>query len=152
MIFAAFTRKAFHVGEAEEARYLKLVLNAMVGATSALLAEALAFGRKGGLDNATMLDVVTQSAVASPLIAYKRDMIVSGDYRAAASLSLLMKDFDILLSEARNAHCPLPLTSMVRQFYEQAFVKGCGEEDFFVLVREFANQAGLPAPATKASD
>ena len=54
--YAAFTRKTFVVGQAEEARYLKLVLNSLVGGTSALLAEALAMGRKGGLGNAEMME------------------------------------------------------------------------------------------------
>ncbi len=54
-VFAIFARKTFHVGEGEEARVMKLVLNSMVAATSALLGEALAFGVSGGLDNATML-------------------------------------------------------------------------------------------------
>ena len=142
-VFSAFTRKVFHVGEGEEARVLKLVLNAMVGATSALLAEALAFGRKGGLDNATMLDVITQSAVASPLIGYKRDMIVSGDYTPAFPVAGMMKDFDILLSVGRSAHCPLPLSAQIRQFYEAAYVRGQGDRDFFALVEEFAELAGV---------
>jgi 3-hydroxyisobutyrate dehydrogenase-like beta-hydroxyacid dehydrogenase len=141
--FSAFTRKAFHVGKAEEARYLKLVLNSMVAATASLLGEALAFGRKGGLDNTTMLDVITQSAIASPLIAYKRDMIVTEDYRPAASLALLMKDLDLLLSESRESHCPMPISALVRQIYEQGFVKGLGEQDFFVLVQNAAKNAGF---------
>jgi 3-hydroxyisobutyrate dehydrogenase-like beta-hydroxyacid dehydrogenase len=37
--YAAFTRKTFVVGDGEEARYLKLVLNSLVGGTSALLAS-----------------------------------------------------------------------------------------------------------------
>ena len=41
-IFAAFTKKAFHLGAGEEARVLKLVINSLVAATSALLGEALA--------------------------------------------------------------------------------------------------------------
>ena len=84
-IFEVFAKKTFHVGEGEQARYLKLVLNSMVAATSALLGEALAFGNKGGLSNAVMLDVISQSVVASPLINYKRDMIVNEDYKAAAT-------------------------------------------------------------------
>ena len=65
-IFAVFAKKTFHVGEGEEARMMKLVLNSMVAATSALLGEALAFGQSGGLDNATMLSVINQSAVEDP--------------------------------------------------------------------------------------
>ena len=45
--FAAFTKKAFLVGAGEEARYLKLAINAMLGATSALLAESLDAGSQG---------------------------------------------------------------------------------------------------------
>ena len=43
-------QKSFHVGEGEEARYLKLVLNMMVGLTSAMVGEALTFGKKDGMD------------------------------------------------------------------------------------------------------
>jgi 3-hydroxyisobutyrate dehydrogenase-like beta-hydroxyacid dehydrogenase len=144
-VFAAFTRKAFHVGEAEEARYLKLVLNSMVAATSALLGEALAFGRKGGLTHETMLDVITQSVVASPLIGYKKDMIISGDYKPAATLNMLKKDLDLLLSAGQKQNVPLPVNTMIRKIYEAAGLKGLGEKDFFVLVQEAETAAGLSA-------
>jgi 3-hydroxyisobutyrate dehydrogenase-like beta-hydroxyacid dehydrogenase len=132
-IFAVFAKKTFHVGEDEEARVMKLVLNSMVAATSALLGEALAFGESGGLDNTTMLSVINQSAVASPLIGYKTDMIIKDDYKAAASLAMLKKDLDLLLSASATA---LPLNSHIHQIYQSAMAKGLAEEDFFVLVRE----------------
>ncbi len=71
-VFGAFTKQAFHLGEAEEARVLKLAINSMVAATAVLLGEALAFGRKGGLSHQAMLDVITQSAVASRSSATRR--------------------------------------------------------------------------------
>jgi 3-hydroxyisobutyrate dehydrogenase-like beta-hydroxyacid dehydrogenase len=140
-LFESFTRKAFHVGENEEARYLKLVLNSMVAATSALLAEALAFGHKGGLDNATMLSVINQSVVASPLIAYKTDMIVKEDYRPAATLSMLQKDIDLFLSTGSAAGLDLPLSTHVHQIYRNATSSGLGEQDFFVLVQDALRRA-----------
>jgi 3-hydroxyisobutyrate dehydrogenase-like beta-hydroxyacid dehydrogenase len=135
-VFSTFTKKAFHLGEAEEARYLKLAINSMVAATSALLGEALAFGQKGGLSHAAMLEVITQSAVASPLIGYKRDMIISGDYKPAATLNMLKKDLELLLATAQGKHLPLPVNSMIRDIYADAADKGLGEKDFFVLVQE----------------
>jgi 3-hydroxyisobutyrate dehydrogenase-like beta-hydroxyacid dehydrogenase len=135
-IFATYTKKAFHVGEAEEARYLKLLINSMVAATSALLGEALAFGLKGGLTHENMLEVITQSAVASPLIGYKKDMIISGDYKPAATLNMLMKDVELLLAAAVDMNLPLPVNSLVKQIYKSAAAKGLGERDFFVLVQE----------------
>lgn len=137
-IFAVFARKTFHVGEGEEARVMKLVLNSLVAATSALLGEALAFGQSGGLDNTTMLSVINQSAVASPLIGYKTDMIVRGNYKAAASLAMLNKDLELLLSASEF---PLPLNTHIHKTYQNSITHGLGEEDFFVLVRE-AQAAG----------
>lgn len=135
-IIATFTKKAFHLGEGEEARFLKLAINSMVAATSALLGEALAFGVKGGMTHAAMLDVITQSAVASPLIGYKKDMIISGDYKPAATLDMLKKDLDLLLAAAKDQHTLLPVNNMIRDIYAAASDKGLGEKDFFVLVRE----------------
>ncbi len=140
-VFAAFTKKAFLLGEAEEARYLKLAINSMVAATSALLGEALAFGVKGGLSHAAMLEVITQSAVASPLIGYKKDMIISGDYSPAATLDMLRKDLDLLLSAALAHGTPLPVNTGIKHIYDAASAKGLGERDFFVLVQE-AEAAG----------
>jgi 3-hydroxyisobutyrate dehydrogenase-like beta-hydroxyacid dehydrogenase len=132
-IFSVFAKKTFHVGEGEEARVMKLVLNSIVAATSALLGEALAFGESGGLDNATMLSVINQSAVASQLIGYKTEMIVKGDYTAAASLAMLKKDLELLIAAAPHT---LPLSAHIHQIYQNAAARGFGEEDFFVLVRE----------------
>lgn len=140
-IFAAYTRKQFYVGEGEAARQLKLAVNLLVGATSAMLAEALAFGRKGGLDLATMLDVIAQSAVASPLIDYKRKALVEGDYTPAFALSQIMKDFDLLLMTGAQQHCPLPLAAQIRQQFEGANARGHGARDFFVLAADIARLA-----------
>ncbi len=137
-VFAAFTKKSFHLGEGEEARVLKLAINSMVAATSVLLGEALALGLKGGLGNAAMLEVINQSAVASPLIGYKTNMIVSGDYAPAATLNMLMKDVDLFLDAGRGMKLDLPLNSMIAALYHAAADRGLGEQDFFVLVREAA--------------
>ena len=141
--YRAFTRKTFVVGHAEEARYLKLVLNSLVGGTSALLAEALAMGRKGGLENAKMMDVICESAVASPLLQYKRDTVVGDDYEPAFTVKQIMKDLDMISDVSRKDHCPMPLVAQIRQQYEAAFANGCGDLDFFVLTREVARIAGV---------
>jgi 3-hydroxyisobutyrate dehydrogenase-like beta-hydroxyacid dehydrogenase len=141
--YACFTRKTLVVGKEEEARYLKLVLNALVGATSALLAEALAFGSKGGIGAAEMMGVICESAVASLLVQYKREMVVSGVYEPAFTVKQIMKDLDIISDVARHDHCPIPLVAQIRQQYEAAFSGGCAELDFFVLARQAARIAGL---------
>lgn len=132
-LLAAFSAKRFYVGKAEQARYLKLVVNTLVGATSSILAEALAFGRKGDLTLDDMLMVISQSAVASPLIGYKKDMVVSGDYTPAFTVEQMIKDFDLIMNTAKQDHVPMYVAALVRQQYEQAFAQGQAQKDFFVL-------------------
>jgi 3-hydroxyisobutyrate dehydrogenase-like beta-hydroxyacid dehydrogenase len=143
--FAAFTKKAFLVGSGEEARYLKLSINAMVGATSALLAESLMLARKGGMDIQTIMNVVSESAIASPLIQYKRATITAGDYTAAFSASQMLKDFDLIEQAAEATSCDMPLISSIRNVYRDAVARGFGDQDFFVLTSEDA----MPAPGAK---
>lgn len=138
-VLQCFSAKQYYVGDSEQARYLKLVLNAMVGATSALVAEALAIGRSGNLDMATMLEVINNSAVASPVIRYKTQMITDGNYTPAFPVTGMMKDFDIALAVAGEHDLALPLLSQIRQSYEAAFNNGAGDQDFFVLVKELAD-------------
>ena len=132
-VFAAFTKKAFLLGAGEEARTLKLAINAMLGATSALLAETLMLARNGGLDIHTIMDVVSESAIASPLVQYKRGAITSGDYTAAFSVSQMLKDFDLIEQAAKATSCEMPLIASVREVYRAAAARGLGDQDFFVL-------------------
>lgn len=147
--FAAMSAKQFHLGPAEEARYLKLCLNMLVGAMGALVGEALAFGRKGGLDWATMLDVFNQSAIASPLIGYKSGPLKARDFTATFSSKMMAKDFDLLLSTAKETSVPLPLAGLIRQLYATSIAQGRGEDDFFALTAVIEALAGMK-PETPA--
>ncbi|KPK25329.1 MAG: hypothetical protein AMK69_14620 [Nitrospira bacterium SG8_3] len=142
-IFGAMGKKTFYVGTGEEARYLKLVLNIMVGLTSAMMAEALTFGEKGGIDWELMIEIVNNSVLASPLVSYKAQMLKDRNYVPAFTTSQMAKDFDIALSTGNTANVAMPLTSMVRQFFGTMIAKGRGEQDFFGLVNLLEEMAGL---------
>ena len=132
-LLASFSIKQYYVGLAEEARYLKLVLNTLVGATSAIMAEALSLGTSGGLSRETMLEVISESVVASPLIGYKKAMLVSRQFEAAFSIEQMIKDFDLIGEAARERHVPMLAAALVRQQYEIARALGQGDQDFFIL-------------------
>ena len=67
-LLATFSKRVFRVGEAEQARTLKLVINLMIAVSAGMLGEALALGEKGGLDWRQMLEVISESAVGSPMV------------------------------------------------------------------------------------
>lgn len=146
--FEAFTRKTFHIGESEEARYLKLAVNSMVGATSALLAEALTLARAGGMDARTAMMVIADSAVGSPLIQYKSAAVSAGDYTAAFSCSQMLKDLDLVEQVAAEAPVKTPLIESVRRQFVAAIAAGFAADDFFVLTAEKAQAIVSELPAT----
>ena len=125
----------FYLGKAEEARYMKLVLNTLVGAAPAILAEALALGASGGLNHASMMEVICESAVASPLLKYKTDAVVAGDYSPAFTITQMMKDFTLISDAARAQNIPLLTTGLILEIYRVAANTGLQDEDFFALVK-----------------
>lgn len=127
--------RQFWLGSGEEARYMKLVLNTLVGASSAILAEAIALGASGGLGRAAMMEVICESAVASPLFKYKADLVVSEDYTPAFTIGQMIKDFTLISEAGRSNGIPLMTAGLILELYRTAANAGLQNEDFFALVK-----------------
>lgn len=127
--------RQFYLGASEEARYMKLVINTLVGASSAILAEAVALGESGGLTRASMMDVICESAVASPLFKYKTDAVVSADYAPAFTIEQMIKDFSLISDAGRANGVPLLTTGLILELYRAAANSGLRDQDFFALVK-----------------
>ncbi|MBT5943996.1 MAG: NAD(P)-dependent oxidoreductase [Rhodospirillaceae bacterium] len=142
-LFEAMGAKLFHVGEAEESRFLKLSINMMVGITAGMMAEALTLSEKGGVDWNQMIDIIGSSAVGSPLVGYKVDALKNRDFTPAFPAWMMSKDFDLALDAARDESIPLPITSLVRQHWSAMEATGRGEMDFFAYVTLMEHLSGL---------
>ena len=141
-VLRLMSSKQFFLGTAEEARYMKLVLNTLVGASSAILAEAVALGASGGLSRAAMMEVICESAVASPLLKYKTDLVVSDDYVPAFTIDQMIKDFTLISDAGRANGIPLMAAGLILELYRAAANAGLQNEDFFALVKW---QSGISA-------
>ena len=143
-LFDAMAKKSFYVGQAEEARYIKLALNMMVGMTSAMMSEALVFAERGGAARDTILDVMGESAIASPLVGYKLEPMRKRDFSPTFSAKQMAKDYDLLLAAGRSTNTPLPLAAFVRQMWSSMIASGYGEEDFLAYVKIMESLSGTP--------
>lgn len=138
--------RKFYLGAGEEARYMKLVLNTLVGATSSILGEALVLGERGGLTPAQMMEVISESAVASPLIAYKQAMIAQMDFAPAFSVTQMIKDFTLITEAGRDKQVPMFVANMILQQYTAASNAGYSDLDFFSLFDWMRTAGGLAEP------
>nr|WP_272911601.1 NAD(P)-dependent oxidoreductase [Loktanella sp. M215] len=132
---AHLSARRFYLGAGEEARFMKLVINTLVGATAAIIAEALALGESGGLTRADMMQVIGESAVASPLLAYKTATIVADDFTPAFSVDQMIKDFTLIADAARAGDAPQHIIGLILQQYRDAAAAGLNDADFFALVK-----------------
>lgn len=143
---AAVSRAQVYLGGGEEARHMKLVVNALVINMAQAMAEAFALGRASGLDWALMLDTVAQSTVASPWVKAKAALLKTRDFSPTMTGRLILKDVDLMLAEARTRGVPMPLTAGTRQLLQALVGEGMGDEDYMALVKMAERQSGLAAP------
>jgi len=145
-VFQTMAQRIYYVGKGDEARYLKLVLNIMVGTTCQALAEALTFGKKAGLEWRQLLEIISNSVVGSPLVNYKAAPIGDRDFKPAFTASMMAKDFDLALKAGSEMGVAMPTTGLVRQFLGMMKATGRGELDFSGLILLMEELAGIKEP------
>src|SRR4051812_34004048 len=133
----------FYLGSAEEARLMKLVVNLMIAQTSAMLAEALALGRKGGLQWQDMWQVLGASAVASPILKAKSQQLARRDFTPTFTVEQMVKDLGLILEAAAASHVPLPQTAATLQLMQSAIAQGDGSDDYAAIIKSVERAAGL---------
>jgi 3-hydroxyisobutyrate dehydrogenase-like beta-hydroxyacid dehydrogenase len=136
-LIALLGKKITYLGAHEEARIMKLVVNVIVAAINTSLAEALNLGRRSGLDWATMVDAINDSAVASPYIASKAQKLKERDWSPAATVEVIAKDIDLALELARQRGAFLPSAALTRQILSAVEGKGHGQLDMSSIATFF---------------
>lgn len=138
--------KVYHVGEEEQARYLKLAVNNMVHATAAAMAEALAVGRRGGVEWRKMLEVMAASAVGSPLVQYKAEALKDRDFSPASFVATAAKDQDLFVDAAEACGVKLDVAPVLSEIFHEMLNSEDLHRDFFATVLRTERQSGLGDP------
>ena len=142
-IVRTFSQTQLYLGDGERARYMKLVVNALVVNAAQAMAEALALGRKAGLPWDTLLDALAQSTMASPWLKAKVGLMKARDFTPTMTTRLILKDVDLMLATARKHDVPMPLTAVTRQIMQSMIGVGFGEDDFMAIVKLAEQHSGL---------
>jgi 3-hydroxyisobutyrate dehydrogenase-like beta-hydroxyacid dehydrogenase len=145
-LFASFTRAQTYLGPREEARFAKLAVNLMIAVSAAMMAESLALARKGGIAWQDILNVLDDSAVASPMVKYKTAPLRTRDFESTFSCKQMAKDLDLILGAGHAIGVPLQLAAQVRETYGALVAQGDGETDFLATVKHLERLSGLGEP------
>jgi 3-hydroxyisobutyrate dehydrogenase-like beta-hydroxyacid dehydrogenase len=133
---------SFYMGASGSGTTMKLVANTLTGVGMQALAEAIALGEKAGLSKESLLDVLEQTAVLTGGQKAKLANVKTEQYPVQFALSLMHKDFGLILTEAAEVGVPMPATAAAQQMSTAALAKE-GDEDFSVMVHFMQALAGV---------
>lgn len=113
----------------------------VVGGTLAALGEAVRLAEAGGLDVATVLEVLGGGLAGSEALRQKGERYVTGDFTGGGSSRNQLKDEQIILETAGRYGLHLPLSEVVRDLYAQVVAEGDGDLDHSAVVRAVGQTA-----------
>ncbi len=134
----------FHMGASGMGTTMKLVVNTLLGMGMQALAEAIALGGKAGIEPGLMLDVLGQTYVLTPSQKSKLENVRRDEYPTNFALSLMHKDFDLVLREAYDLSVAMPATAAAQQMAAAATARGM-DADFSIMIRFMIDLAAAPA-------
>jgi 3-hydroxyisobutyrate dehydrogenase-like beta-hydroxyacid dehydrogenase len=122
-----------HVGDAEEARIVKLAINLMIAGLAQLMSEALVLGEAAGVSRAALLEVMSTSAAGAPFVKYKTQPLLDDDFSATFTTALMQKDIDLILDAADENAVDLPVARELKRLLRATADAGYADDDFIAL-------------------
>ncbi|MFT9376591.1 NAD(P)-dependent oxidoreductase [Komagataeibacter saccharivorans] len=114
-VFDAIGRLTIHAGPAGSGSKLKLVINGIMGATLAVVAEGVTYGLAAGLDRSMLFDALDAVPVISPHHKRKLKAAKEGDFSPQFPTRLMQKDMRLLMTDAARQTSPLPAMAAATQ-------------------------------------
>jgi len=124
-------KNSFYMGASGMGTTMKLVVNTLLGLGMQALAEGIALGEKAGLEKRLLLDVLGQTTVLTPAQKSKLENVKVEEHPTNFALSLMHKDFSLVLSRAYDLSVSMPATAAAQQMYTAAWIKIGFLRDFF---------------------
>jgi 3-hydroxyisobutyrate dehydrogenase-like beta-hydroxyacid dehydrogenase len=140
-IFQAIAKQYFLLGGPGSGTAMKLVVNTLLGVGMQAIAEAVVLGEKAGLDRETLLDVLSKTAVVAPAHVGKLARIAINDYSPQFPLSLMNKDFGLILRAAAKTDVSMPVTEAAFRVNSEELAEA-GDKDFSAVLRRMEEVAG----------
>lgn len=132
-----------HVGPAGAGQHAKMVNQILVAGIMTSMAEAFTYARKAGLDLATVLSLVGNGAVGSPVLNRLGACVIDGNWEPGFIIEHYIKDMDIALREAAAMHLDLPTLALARARYAKVAAAGYGRKGTQAIIKVEGEGSGV---------
>ncbi len=133
-------RPLIYLGSGGAGAAMKLAVNAVIHSLNEAIAEALALAEAAGIARETAYRVLEESAVAAPMVAYRKPQYLEPDDAPVSfTLELAHKDVRLALELAQQLGASMPQAEVNRRVLEAAIAAGYGEHDMAAVARYLRN-------------
>jgi 3-hydroxyisobutyrate dehydrogenase-like beta-hydroxyacid dehydrogenase len=135
--------KVTYVGDNGLALSMKIATNLSLAVQMMAFSEGVLIAEKSGIKREVAVDVLVNSAVASPMIKYRGPFVLRMPEEAWFDVNMMQKDMMLALDMGRALDVPLPTTAVCNEFLTAARGMGFAKQDFAVVFEVLAGMAGV---------
>ena len=135
--------KVTYVGANGLAVSMKIATNISVAVQMLAFAEGVLLAEKSGIARETAVDVMTNSAIGSPMLKYRGPFVLQMPEQAWFDTAMMQKDLQLALDMGRDLRVPLPTTSTANEWLTATRAMGLSDADFAAVFQALARAAGV---------
>lgn len=140
--------KVTHVGDNGLALVMKIATNLSLAVQMLAFSEGVLLAEKSGIARDTAVDVLVNSAIASPMIKYRGPFVLQQPEEAWFDVNMMQKDMALAMELGRQLDVPLPTTAVSNEFLTAARGMGWTKYDFACMFDVLAAMSGVSTPVT----
>jgi 3-hydroxyisobutyrate dehydrogenase-like beta-hydroxyacid dehydrogenase len=135
--------KVTHVGDNGLALVMKIATNLSLAVQMLAFCEGVLLAEKSGIPRAIAVEVLTNSAIASPMVKYRGPFVLELPKEAWFNVNMMQKDMLLAMELGRKLDVSMPTTAISNEFLTAARAMGLVEEDFAVMFDVLAHMSGV---------
>jgi 3-hydroxyisobutyrate dehydrogenase-like beta-hydroxyacid dehydrogenase len=135
--------KVTYVGDNGLALVMKIGTNLSLAVQMLAFSEGVLLAEKSGIKREVAVDVLINSAVASPMIKYRGPFVLQLPSQAWFNVNMMQKDMLLALELGRQVDVAMPTTAISNEFLTAARAMGLVEQDFAVVFDVLAHMSGV---------
>ena len=135
--------KVTYVGDNGQALVMKIAVNLSLAVQMMCFSEGVLLAEKGGISREVAVEVLVNSAVASPMVKYRGPFVLKLPAEAWFNVDMMQKDMLLALELGRSLDVALPTTAVSNEFLTAARGMGLVKEDFAVVFDVLASMSGV---------
>lgn len=135
--------KVTHVGVNGLALVMKIATNLSLVPQILAFSEGILLAEKSGIPREVAVDVLTHSAVASPMIQYRGPFVLQMPEEAWFNVNMMQKDLLLAGELSRQVNVPLATAAVCNEYLTAARAMGLVEKDFAIVFEVLARMSGL---------